>query len=283
MRYIAVSGALAAAATFVRPSAYYWPFVVGTTMLFLPAANRIERPFVRLAPVFIFLLVTMTPFMLWTTRNAYQTGYRGFSAAGDYNLYISLASSVEGIHRDTAKQRIDTLAAQNGWKQDERYEYMRREGIQSILDQPLTYLWVHTRAILQSLTPGFSMYVGIYRPDYGSESTLERLLHGAVPPVRDLLFALPMYILVGLACAGQYILAAAGGRRIFSAPNSLTVLVLGSLAYFLIMSGAVGDISYSRMRHSAMPAICVLAGFGASVAIARYRSRETGTTSRRLF
>ena len=269
-RYVVLSGALAAACAFVRPVALYWPFVVVSVLLLLPAPNRGERPFARLAPALVFLLASLTPLMLWSARNAYQADYSGFSATGDYNLYVSLGSSVEGIHRDAARQRVDMLAAENGWTEADRYKYMRREGIRQILSQPVTYLTVHTRAILQSLTPAFSMYVGIYRRDYGSESTVERLFGGTTLRLGDILSALPMYLLVGLAWAGQYVLALAGVRRA-ARLNGLTVLLLASAAYFLLMAGAVGDIATARMRHSAMPAICVLAGLGASSAITRCR------------
>ena len=114
------------------------------------------------------------------------------------------------------------------------------------------------------------MYVGIYRRDYGSESTVERLFGGTTLRFGDILSTLPMYLLVGLAWAGQYVLALAGVRRA-ARLNGLTVLLLASAAYFLLMAGAVGDIATGRMRHSAMPAICVLAGLGASSAITRCR------------
>ena len=273
-RFVVLSGALAAACAFVRPVALYWPFVVVSVLLLLSTSKR-KRPFARLAPALAFLLVALTPLMLWSARNAYEAGYSGFSAAGNYNLYVSLGSSVEGIHRDTAKERVDALAAQNGWTAAERYDYMRREGIRLILSRPISYVAVHTRAILQSLTPAFSMYVGIYRRDYGSESTVERLFGDTTLRLGDTLSVFPMYLLVGLAWAGQYVLALAGLRR--AAPhNSLTVLLLASAAYFLIMAGAVGDIATARMRHSAMPAICVLAGLGASSAITHCRRTSRG-------
>ena len=279
IRHTALSGVLTAAAAFVRPVAQYWPFVVVGVLLLLPARNRAEQRFARLAPALVFLLAALTPLMLWSARNAYQAGYSGFSATGDYNLYVSLGSSVEGIHRDAAKERVDMLARENGWTAADRYDYMRREGIRLILSRPVTYLGVHAKAILQSLTPAFSMYVGIYRPDYGSASTLERLFGGTERRFRDFLPALPMYLLVGVAWAGQYLLALIGARRVLLARNGLTSLLLTSAMYFPIMAGAVGNISTARMRHSAMPAICVLAAFGASSLIARYRPRRADDPS----
>ena len=276
-RYVVLSGALAAACAFVRPVALYWPFVVVSVLLLLPAPNRGEPPFARLAPALVFLLASLTPLMLWSARNAYQADYSGFSATGDYNLYVSLGSSVEGIHRDTARQRVDMLAAENRWTTGDRYDYMRDEGIRLILSRPVTYLVVHSSAILQSLTPAFSMYVVIYDPDYGSASTLERLFSSTAQRSFDILLALPMYLLVGVAWAGQYVLALAGMRRVLVARNGSTLLLLASVAYFLIMAGAVGNIATARMRHSAMPAICVLAGFGASSALTRYWPRNSGT------
>ena len=117
------------------------------------------------------------------------------------------------------------------------------------------------------------MYIEIYRPDYGSASTWERLT-GGTGSLRDWLSALPVYLLVGLACAAQYLLALVGARRVLAPPKGVTVLLLISGVYFLFMAGAVGNIATARMRHAAMPAICVLAGFGASSARARYWPRR---------
>ena len=276
MRHLALSGLLMATSAFVRPVVQYWPFVVVGILLFLPAPNQHDRPFPRLVPALVFLLAAFVPLLLWSARNAYQTDYFGFTSVGDYNLYVGIASSIEGIHRDTAKQRVDILAEQNGWTAADRYGYMRREGIRLILSRPVKYIAVHTKAILQALSPAFSMYASIYLPHYGSDSTLERLFGETTPRFRDFLPALPMYLLVGVAWAGQYVLALAGVRRVLPAPNGVTLLLLASAVYFLVMAGAVGDYSTARYRHSAMPALCVLAGFGASSGIARVWPRKSG-------
>ena len=270
MRHVALSGVLTAASAFVRPVAQYWPLVVVAVLLLLPAPKQVERPFARFASALVFLMLTLTPLILWAARNANETGYSRFSAAGDYGLYVSLGSSVGAIHRDTAKQRVDMLAERNGWTAAARYDYMRREGVRLIVNQPATYLAVHAKAILQSLTPAFSMYVEIYRPDYGNANTWRRLFSGTALHPRDYLPALPVYLLVGLACATQYVLALAGVRLAFTLRSGLSVMLLASAAYFLIMAGAVGDIATARMRHPAMPAICILAALGASSAITRY-------------
>ena len=275
MRFVALSGVFAAASAFVRPVAQYWPLVVVAVLLLHRAPTKqVDRPFTRFASALVFVMVTLTPLMLWAARNTYETGYSGFSAAGDYGLYVSLGSSVANTHRNTFKQQVDMLAMRNGWTAAERYDYMRREGLRVIVDRPLTYLAVHSRAILQSLTPAFSMYVEIYRPGYADASTWRRLFGGASLRLRDYLPALPVYLLVGLACATQYILALAGVRRSFLSGSGLNALLLASAAYFLIMAGAVGDIATARMRHPAMPAICVLAGLGASAAMSSYWPRK---------
>ena len=244
--YVVMSGALAVAATFVRPAAMYWPFVVGGVLLFLRVPNRVGHVFARLVPAVVFLVITLTPLMLWTARNQHVAGYSQYSAAGDYNLYINLGSAIEGIEWTTARQRADMLAMQNGWTPAERYEFMRREGIRLIVSQPMTYLVVHAKAILESLTPGFTMYVRIYHPDYGSESTLERLFGGTALRVPDLLAALPVYFMVGLACAGQYGLALAGLRRGVMARNGVDGAVVG-------FSGVLSSDGRGRGEHGYLP------------------------------
>ncbi|MXZ71430.1 MAG: hypothetical protein F4Z04_07985 [Acidobacteria bacterium] len=273
-RYVAPSAVLAAASAFVRPVALYWPLVVVAILLSIPASQQTRRLPARLAPAVVFLALTLTPVLVWTARNASETGYSRFSAAGDYGLYVSLGGAIEGLHRNETRQRVELLAERNGWTTAERYDYMRREGVRTILNRPAHYIAVHGRAILQSLTPAFSMYVEIYLPDYGSANTWTRLFGSAAIHPRDYLPALPMYLLVGLACATQYLLALFGVRHAFVARSGTTVLVLVSAAYFLFMAGAVGDIATARMRHPAMPAICVLAGLGASAVIDRYWQRR---------
>ena len=61
MRHVAMSGILAAACAFVRPSAQYWPFLVVGVLLFRPAPGTIQRRLARLTPVLVFLLLAFTP------------------------------------------------------------------------------------------------------------------------------------------------------------------------------------------------------------------------------
>ena len=275
LRYVALSGVLAAAAAFVRPVAQYWPLVVVAVLLLFPPPRPVERRVARFVPALVFLMVAAAPLMLWTARNATQTGYWSFSTAGVHGLYVSLGSSVAGMHRDAARQRVDTLAERHGWTVAERYDFMRREGVRLVVSQPAEYLAIHARAMLRALTPAFSMYVEIYYPDYGSASTWSRLFGDAAPRPGDYVIALPVFLLVGLACAAQYGLALVAVPRLFASRDAVIFLLLVTVAYFLIMAGAVGDIATARMRHPAMPAICVLAAFGAFPVMDRYWPRNT--------
>ena len=258
----AVAGGLAAAATFVRPIAYYWPFVA-----VVMAAWVLRRRGLRGCAV--FLVVAVLPCVLWQVRNGVQTGYYGLSTISAVNLYAYNASGVvaknEGISINEARARleasVDALeeAGELGTRAA-RAEYMAREGRRIILEQPLAYLGVHLRGVVQLFVdPGFTEYLKLYgRPplgglatalDQGIATALTRLWreHGWL-----LMASLAFWAILAAQLSGAAI-GAVRIRRVAAA-----AVLFATVAYFALLSG--GPTAYSRFRHPMMPAVCVLMG-----------------------
>ena len=257
----AVAGGLAAAATLVRPIAYYWPFVAVAV-----AAWILRRRGLRGCAV--FLLVAVLPCFLWQVRNGVQSGYYGLSTISAVNLYAYNASGVlaknEGISINEARARLqarvagleeagvlDTRAA--------RAEYMNREGRRIILEQPLAYLGVHLRGVVQLFVdPGFTEHLKLYgRPPLGG---LALALNQGLGAVAGLWREHPWLLTASLGfwaiLAVQLLGAAIGAVRVRRI--AVASVLFASVAYFALLSG--GPAAYSRLRHPMMPAICVLMG-----------------------
>ena len=158
----ALAGVLAAASTFVRPVAYFWPFVATAIML-----CTLRRTGIRGCATFLVLAVL--PCVLWAVRNDVQGGYFGFSAIRDRNLYSYNAAAVlariEGARFDDVRTRLDArleeLEEAGGLDTyAKRAEYMGREGLRIIRDHPVAFLEVHLSGIVRVIIdPGFTQYL----------------------------------------------------------------------------------------------------------------------------
>ncbi len=273
LRYANQSALALAAGTLVRPASYYWPFIVAALLLFIrPVPWLVRPPVARVGPALLFLLISIGPPVLWQARNLVQAGYSGYSAIRETNLYSYIGASMEARStgepwttvRARRNDRLNLLEKEHRWTRAERYGYMRRDAMLLIAERPVTYLTVHAAAILETLAPTFSNYVLLYDPDFAGLRLIRRLMGGHYPPPGEFLTALPTYLLVGLACMGQYLLALIGLRRILPTRNGGLILVLAATTYFLLIAGGAAEASSDRFRHPVMPIICLLAGFGAS-------------------
>ena len=258
----AVAGGLAAAATLVRPIAYYWPFVAVAT-----AAWILGRRGLRGCAV--FLVAALLPCALWQVRNGVQTGYYGLSTISAVNLYAYNASGVvaknEGIPMDEARARlyarVDALEEAGELPtRAARAEYMAREGRRIILEQPLAYLGVHLRGIVQLFVdPGFTGYLELYgRPPLGGLATaLDQGLGTALARLwREHGWLLVASLAFWAILAAQLAGAAVGAVRVRRV--AVAAVLFATVAYFALVSG--GPAAYSRFRHPMMPAVCVLMG-----------------------
>ena len=281
---LSVSAALFAGATYVRPISYFLPIVLTVVLLVWLAAKQPRKRAV-FADICIFFAIAMGLLGLWHVRNGAVSGYTGFSAIADKNLYFykgaSVLAAAQGVsYYDMQRQMgyMDEQAYaarhpdQNTWSDSRRFSYMRREGTRILLDHPVAYARIHLTGMARTLLdPGAVDYLKLFRRYPQSGGLLgviidEGLWHTVtrLPKERPGVFwtslLLGALLILYLALAGAAILA----RRGF-ANNTQVVIILCVVVYFLVLSG--GPNSLGRFRHPLMPFISLLAAYGLSTAI----------------
>ena len=285
LRFVVLAGALAAASTFVRPIAYYWPFLAGALLLY---GNLRERRIVvhRAVAATVLVAVAMTPCALWQVRNTIQEGYRGFAAVRDVNLYSHLGASVlaetEGRNFTDVKERLerhlDEQERLHAWTIAQRFDYMRQEGLRVILSRPIAYFWIHVRGMVDLLfdtgkTEFLELY-GIHQSgSFWAGIASSGVVSTVISAVREQPIVLIASVVFRLILTIQLCLAGVGMIRILPRISAATCLLLGSAAYFLAISG--GPTAYSRFRHPIMPVVCVLAAIGVASLHGRWRRSRT--------
>ena len=162
----ALAGVLAAASTFVRPVAYFWPFVAAAIIL-----CTLRRASVRSCAVFLVLAVL--PCSLWAVRNDVQGDYFGFSTVRDRNLYSYNAGRSVGSYRGCSLWRRAQQARTPSSKDSRRLACSQRgrreqstwagKDSESSSSTPSSYLGVHMSGIVRTIIdPGFSDYLRLY-------------------------------------------------------------------------------------------------------------------------
>ena len=254
----AVAGALAAACTFVRPIAYYWPFVAVAI-----AAWSLRRRGARGCAV--FLVAAVLPCVLWAGRNAVLTGYHGFSTTSAVHLYENHAPGVVASYGDVTLDEARATLRANAAAIDDvpaRVDFMAREGRRIVLEHPASFLRLYLGGVFRVLVgPGFSEYLQIYgQPAPGglTRALRERLWRER----RSLLIGSGVLVPIVLMQLAGALVGAVRVRRLAAG-----WLLVGAAVYFVALSG--GPNGHSRYRHPIMPVVCVLAGVG-------YSSRQNG-------
>jgi hypothetical protein len=287
LRALAAAGLWLAAATFVRPVAYYLPFALAPG-LFLVLMHvkglRWKAPAV--------LLISVLPWLAaWQMRNWIETGYGGFSSITEINLYLDEAAYIQAhVERrnffDVGRELGNTgftgnsgqfyllapyLARhpeQAGWSQGQRLAFMRSEALRIIRPHFGLYLrscLVATRkAVFDSgagsidalATQGASLHISTFLNNEGAKRGVV-LLAKAYPwlVVDKIVFGIFLLLL--------YMFAAIGVVRC-RIHNACLWLLLGTSLYFLAVTGAASaaPIAGGRFRLPIMPAVCILAAAG---------------------
>jgi hypothetical protein len=174
-----------AAATFVRPIAYYLPPVAALWLACLgpPPAAQAPRHGTLPAAIWesrwfraaVFLMLAMAPCLLWQARNDRLTGYGGFSAISDVNLYYWQAAPVvaerEGLTLVEAQTRLAERAraarlpgVPHHALQAARFFWMRREALGILRREPWLYARIHAQGMLAVLSdPGTQAWLNYVR------------------------------------------------------------------------------------------------------------------------
>lgn len=270
---------LFAAAAYVRPIGYFLPLIL-TLVISLWSLIKHEWQFIKSA--LIFCVISFALLGLWQVRNYRQTGYSGFSVAADYNLYFHQVAALQA----NAEQRpfyevmeemgfydrekyFQEHPEQRSWTLAQRYEFMRREGLNAVWRAPATFAKIYLRGLAIALfDPGAAEYLRLFRLYPRSGRLLNTMVSEGLASVvvnivtkQPLLFALSA--LFGLWLLVIYALACFGLKD--QAITLPLVLLLTTALYQLALSG--GTLASGRFRMPVMIVVCILAGQGLSKAL----------------
>jgi hypothetical protein len=301
LRVLAAAGLWLAAATFVRPIAYYLPFALALG-LFLVLAHIPSLPPQRQEPVAgdpglrwkapAVLLISVLPWLAaWQMRNWVETGYKGFSSITEINLYLDEAADVIANveHRNffDVGQELGNIGftdnsgqfylfppylarhpEQAGWSQGQRLAFMRSEALRIIRSHFGLYLHSCLVTIYKTLFDTGAGHIDALATQ-GSPVHISALLknEGVERGAVRLAKVYPCLVVEKIAFAvfllGLYWFAALGAVRC-GMHNACLWLLLGTSLYFLAVTGAASaaPIAGGRFRLPVMPAVCILAAAG---------------------
>jgi hypothetical protein len=277
------------AAIYVRPIGYYLPFLI-TALLFVWIFTKKNRHKILIVNACIFLIFVMGSVGIWQIRNYVKTGYSGFSAVSDYNLYCYNGATVMAYKNqiprlEMSKQLGCTINKQDlsftedyfmlhperrQWSQSKIYRNLAREGKEIIRTNFFAYAMVHLEGMLRLLISSpASRYAQFLLPasDYNQSALyqISDVLIGRISWTEIVNFArrMPVFFAIDLSfllLSAFYYLGV--GRALLSKRlwNKMSMILLVSVAaYFLVLGGIPGN---HRMRNPMMPMICLLAGYG---------------------
>jgi hypothetical protein len=148
---IILSAIAVAATAYVRPISYFMPSLI-TFALFLWALLRQSQDRKLFFHVGVFFLISMGIIVVWQARNKIETGYSGFSAISDQNLYFYVGGGIlakkNGVTPSEQLVKMgygvpETYFAlhpeQRTWTQDEIYRYRGKEGIKLVIENLGTF------------------------------------------------------------------------------------------------------------------------------------------------
>ncbi len=268
---LVLAGLALAASVYVRPVSYYLPILA--TLALLPALLLRFKRWKYALQAAVFLAASFAPVAAWQIRNRIETGYGGFSAISDLNLYLYQAAAVrakvEGLPFQEAQQRMRSFEGHpehQSWTEAQESQFMRQEGLRVILKHPLVYAGIHLRGMVRILfDPGSMDYLKLFHsyPRLGGilANIEDRGLVSVVLGLQrsnPLAFWTQLALVVLLLLYYLFVLFGLFGKDCVGLWGKLALVALA--AYFIAISG--GPIGYSRFRHPAMPLLCVLAGCG---------------------
>ena len=301
LRVLAAAGLWLAAATFVRPIAYYLPFALALG-LFLVMAHIPSLPPQRQEPVAgdpglrwkapAVLLISVLPWLAaWQMRNWVETGYKGFSSITEINLYLDEAADVIANveHRNffDVGQELGNIGftdnsgqfylfppylarhpEQAGWSQGQRLAFMRSEALRIIRSHFGLYLHSCLVTTYKTLFDTGAGHIDALATQ-GAPVHISALLknEGVERGAVRLAKVYPCLVVEKIAFAvfllGLYWYAALGAVRC-GMHNACLWLLLGTSLYFLAVTGAASaaPIAGGRFRLPVMPAVCILAAAG---------------------
>jgi hypothetical protein len=220
----------------------------------------------------LFFAICAAPLAAWQFRNAHTTGYSGFSAITDQNLYFYQAAAVlaarEGESLEAKQAEMgafdDTVLFEQHpeWRSlitAERYRQMGALAREIIRSDAWGYARIHFGAIAKLLiTPGAGDLQQLTN-NFGRGNTRAEHMADAPRIAESSARRRIAQLLLGGFLATLLALATTG--CVFAAgPVWARRLLLVIAGYLLVVSGVPEPPA--RLRHPLMPVVCIFAGAG---------------------
>ena len=276
--YAVIAALFVAAATYVRPGAYFLP-LLGTIVvlggwLFKKSSGR------SVLPAVVFLVLSTCLVAPWQVRNYQRSNFFWFSSVpatvSYWDYRPAIVAMVRNIPLDQEKenQRHTWDARSIGQlTQLEQYDYMKREAADILLSHPLESIkFLLGRLFGTLLNPGANNYLSLLGVGEVSQEIInshigpgsvargDGAVNSRIALLRDMPFiAVVSYGLLGCLLLVTYVLAILGLSSKAVIGRIETIMILGVVCYLLLSTSPVG---YSRFRHPVMPFICIFAGYG---------------------
>lgn len=281
LKHLIIASLALAAAIFVRPVAYFLPlFLTISAILYFALTYRQNK--ISFQHIAIFFFLAMGPLFLWQARNYVTTGYSGFSAITDINLYFYNGAAVTAANQGLSYEDLQIEMGlweikvyfqhhpeQRTWSEAQRLRYLREEGLKNIKSNLSTYFILHLKWMLRIiLDPGNVKYFKLFKLEsdkiqfiglYNNFGIIKTIIF--LVKTRPVMFC--FYLIFGLLLIVNtfFIMAALFSNR--TSLNIQIVAVWAIILYFLIISGSPGD--GPRFRLPIMPLLAGFAGCGLSV------------------
>jgi len=278
---------LLSCAAYVRPAGYYLTFGL---LAFLALVRLAARDWRRVSHIVVAGAVGVLVILPWHVRNR-ALDFRGFSSITAVNMYFYNAAAVEArlqgksyadVQTAWGYRDLDVYLARHPeqvtWSPGQRFTYMGVEGARIVKANLLLYARIHAAGMLRVMfDPGALTLLGAYGLYKGNSGVLSVIVtEGLIAGVRRILqtnlLGFMSLVVLGVALMLAYALALRGWLGDGRALDPAVLLVVLSIAYFIVVAG--GPVGVGRFRHPAMPFVCVLAAVGID-AVVRNRRRET--------
>ncbi len=271
------------AAVYVRPIGYVIPFVCACALSWWVMQQGNKKRVLHFA-----LWALSLTFLLgaWHVRNIWATGYSGFSAATDFNLYFHQVAALQSEQQNRPfYETLDELGfyetekyflqhpEQRDWPIADRYQFMRDEGVKAMLRDPINAAQIYAKGIFIVISdPGVFDFLRLFRMYPKTGKTMNAILaNGVMATALNFVRTNPLItfwaLLLGTLLFAYYSFALLGLSLQLQAKSlPLAILLTTSLSLILLAGGTIGA---GRFRMPVMIAICVLGGRGLSIASAQ--------------
>ncbi|HAX77066.1 MAG TPA: hypothetical protein DCY88_14825 [Cyanobacteria bacterium UBA11372] len=311
LSWLLVSSIILAISTYVRPIAYYLPFLL-TLLLVIWELTKTPHKIIALFHALLFFSLSMGPIYLWNIRNKTVADYSGFSSVVEVNLYYWHAAALltvkEGKTFGEQQIRLQNqlknevpkeafrgdipahLCCTPAYTSPTVLNYMRTEAKKIIFKNYLIYFKLRLNGTLNLLlnsTPWpYLTTLNVYKidgfADIANQQATEFIKKGLLAGMAYYLNQTPgvvsrtwLILQVNLILYMVFALIGLLSKNFFKPFPSLIVMTLGF--YLTIIPGGPDALS-SRYRHPIMPIICILAGYGVYFIVVQFKQRFMANT-----